>query len=214
MQYVFLGPQGGGKGTQADVLALRLGIPHISTGQIFRDEIARGTELGKAAAELVNQGKLMPDSLTNELIQNRLEFADASNGFILDGYPRNVEQARFLDQHYPKVVAVLLDLPDQAVLERLMGRLSCKQCGAIYHEKFSPPRFFGVCDNCEGKLTKRLDDTEPIIRERLSIYHAQTSPVVEHYKQAGRLVVINAMPPIPEVTRLLMSALKMDKYEG
>lgn len=199
-QFLLLGPQGSGKGTQAKVLAQRLGIPHISTGDMFRGNVAHGTALGKQAQALIEAGKLVPDEITNQMVKERLAQADAQNGFVLDGFPRNLPQAEFLHGLVPTVRAIVLQLSDTEAVRRIAGRLTCPKCGAIYHPLFQPPREDRVCDRCGGKLIQRTDDTAEVVQRRLVTYHQETEPIIEFYRAKGQLVEIDGAPPIAQVT--------------
>ncbi len=207
MRLVFLGPPGSGKGTQAQEFARTLGLPHVSTGDMFRDNIARATELGRRVQELLKSGQLVPDDVTNAMVAERLEQADARGGFIFDGYPRSLPQAEFLSREVPGVRAFLIDLPDDQAVRRIAGRRTCKACAAVYHVDYKPPRVEGECDICRGALEQRNDQTEAVVRDRLAVYHQQTEPVVEYYRAQGALTVIDGRPPIPEVTASLRAAL-------
>ncbi len=206
-RFTLLGPQGSGKGTQAKVLAERLGVPHISTGDMFRDNIARGTSLGLRAKELIEHGTLVPDDLTNALVEERLKQPDARNGFVLDGFPRNMAQAEFLTKLQPEVRAINLELSDDEAVKRIAGRRTCEQCGAIFHLEFNPPKVQGVCDKCGGKLVERSDDTESSVRRRLKDYHTATEPLLEYYRSHGALTSVNGAPAISEVTKLIEQAV-------
>lgn len=205
--FILLGPQGSGKGTQAKVLASRLGAPHISTGDMFRDNIAHSTALGLKAKSLIDQGILVPDDLTNALVAERLAQPDARDGFVLDGYPRNVAQAEFLTSLKPGVRAINLELSDEAAVRRIAGRLTCEQCGAIYHREFQPPKVEGACDRCGGQLVQRSDDTEAAVWHRLSDYHQLTEPLLEYYRGQSKLITVDGAPSIEVVTKNLMQTL-------
>jgi len=195
MNIIFIGPQGSGKGTQAEMLNKKLNIPYVSPGNIFRENISNKTELGKLAAEYINKGKLAPDSVTNDLVKDRLQNDDVKNGFILDGYPRNSVQAEFLDRIAKIDVVLEIYISDEEAVSRLAGRRSCK-CGAVYHLKYNPPKEEGKCDKCGGTLFVRDDDKEKEIKERLSIYHNQTETLLDNYKN---LVRINGEQSIEDV---------------
>lgn len=207
--YIFLGPPGSGKGTQAKELANILGIPHVSTGEIFRDNIARGTELGKKVDELLKAGRLVSDDVTNAVVSNRLKQTDAARGVILDGFPRSLPQAEYLATLSVDVLVVLIELPDDEAVQRISGRRTCSQCGAIYHIEYKPASKSGVCDTCGGELKQRNDETEEVIRGRLSIYHKQTEPLIKFYTASGQLIRVNGLPPISEVTAQMRALLKL-----
>ena len=205
--YVLLGPPGSGKGTQAEVLAQVFLVPHVSTGDMFRTAIAASTELGQRVAGLLKAGQLVPDDATNQVVAERLKQPDASSGFVLDGYPRSLRQAVFLQSLAPEARAVLIELPDDEAVRRIAGRRTCSSCYAIYHVDFKPPRQAGVCDVCGNALVQRNDQTEAVVRDRLAVYHAQTEPLVAFYQAAGTLIRVNGLPPIPEVTAAIRAAL-------
>ena len=206
-RYVFLGPPGSGKGTQAQALAQALQVPHISTGEMFRAAVAAQGELGKRIDGLLKAGQLVPDNVTNELIAERLQQPGATSGFILDGYPRSLVQAEFLSQLAPDTQALLIDLPDAEAVRRIAGRRTCLKCGAVYHLHYQPPPQTGVCDKCGSALEQRNDQTEAVLKERLLIYHQQTEPLVEYYRQRGVLATVDGSPAIPEVTARIRAAL-------
>ena len=206
-RYVFLGPPGSGKGTQAQALAQALQVPHISTGEMFRAAVAAQGELGKRIDGLLKAGQLVPDNVTNELIAERLQQPGATSGFILDGYPRSLVQAEFLSQLAPDTQALLIDLPDAEAVRRIAGRRTCLKCGAVYHLNYQPPQQTDVCDKCGSALEQRNDQTEAVLKERLLIYHQQTEPLVEYYRQRGVLVTVDGSPAIPEVTARIRAAL-------
>lgn len=199
LRAVLFGPQGSGKGTQGRLLAERFDIPFIGVGDLLRDEIAEGTGLGKLLDEYVNQGLLAPDDLVNAVIVERLKRDELSRGFVLDGYPRNVDQAQFLDRHYKITLAVSLRIDDKESLRRLLGRIQCVRCGEVYHLRSAPPVKPGVCSVCGGQLAPREDDTEEAIRRRLATYHFMTEPLSSYYRQRGALLMINGEQSIPYV---------------
>ncbi|MEJ5338902.1 MAG: adenylate kinase [Aquificaceae bacterium] len=210
MIVVFLGPPGSGKGTQAKKLSQELGLVHISTGDILREAVKNQTELGIKAKEYMDRGELVPDSLMIALIE---EVMPQEGGFILDGFPRTVPQAEALDdmlQKHGKGLSwvFLFDLPEEVVVERLSGRLTCSQCGAVYHIKYNPPKEEGICDLCGGRLVQREDDREEIVRKRYRVYTDQTRPLVEFYQQRDKLIRLNAAQDIQEVNRRLLEVLK------
>lgn len=211
MSIILLGPPGSGKGTQAIRLSQALNIPHISTGDLFRDHIKRKTELGQAASSYMNQGKLVPDELTLDMLFARVTQSDCAHGYILDGFPRTVTQAEALAARLPSTMKFLvlnLDVPDEALVERAVGRRSCSVCGAIHHVKFSPPRVEDVCDKCSGKLTHRSDDTAEVVTERLKVYHAQTAPVIEYYKKKGILETVDGTQKPDSVFEELLESVR------
>lgn len=197
MNLVFLGPPGSGKGTQAKMLAEKLKVPHISLGDLLREEVRRASEIGRRAKEIMNAGNLVPDELTIELTRQRTNAADCKNGFILDGFPRSEIQANALDSILKdagrKIDKVIyFQVSEDQVVDRLSGRRSCKSCGAVYHMKFKLPKVEGKCDLCGGELFQRKDDEEGAIRTRFEVYEKQTKPLIERYRLAGNLATVNA----------------------
>ncbi|EDP74974.1 adenylate kinase [Hydrogenivirga sp. 128-5-R1-1] len=198
---VFLGPPGAGKGTQAKRLAQELGLMHISTGDILREAVKKGTPLGKKAKEYMDKGELVPDDLIVALIE---EVMPPEGGVIFDGFPRTIAQAEALDEMLSKKgmgidAVVLFDVPDEVVVERLSGRRVCPSCGAVYHIKFNPPENDEVCDRCGTKLIQRDDDREEVVRNRLEVYRRQTEPLIEYYERKGILIRLDASKEIEEV---------------
>ncbi len=217
MRIVLVGPPGAGKGTQAAFLAANLSIPHISTGDLFRANISQGTELGKQAKAFMDAGNLVPDEVTIGMAKDRMEQQDAQNGFLLDGFPRNVSQAEALDESLKadgqKLDAVLdLEVPEDEVVKRIAGRRICRNDSShVFHVTYSQPEKEGVCDACGGELYQRADDSEETVRNRLDVYHTQTEPIIDHYKAQGLVVTISALGKVDEVTKRAMAALKGDK---
>lgn len=217
MRIVLVGPPGAGKGTQAAYLAKNLSIPHISTGDLFRANISQGTDLGKQAKSYMDAGNLVPDEITIAMARDRMSQPDAVNGFLLDGFPRNVSQAVALDEALAadgvKLDAVLdLEVPEDEVVKRIAGRRVCRNDSAhVFHVTYSPPKKEGVCDVCGGELYQRNDDSEDTVRTRLEIYHTQTEPIIDHYRAQGLVVTISALGKVTDVTDRAMEALRRDK---
>lgn len=208
---VLMGPPGSGKGTQAQGLSQALGLPHIASGDLFREHLARKTELGRLAAEYMEKGELVPDAVTIRMVLERLKEPDAAGGAILDGFPRTVEQARALDEALAAEGqeverAINLDVPQEELLRRLSGRWICRNCQASYHEVSAPPKVPGVCDRCGGPLYQREDDTRETALRRLEVYERQTLPLLDYYRQQGKLVEVNGTGTIEEVGAALREA--------
>ncbi|MBT2441552.1 adenylate kinase [Streptomyces sp. ISL-36] len=214
MRIVLVGPPGAGKGTQAAFLAKNLDIPHISTGDLFRANISQGTELGLKAKAFMDAGDLVPDEVTIGMAKDRMEQADAANGFLLDGFPRNVAQAEALDvvlkAEDMQLDAVLdLEVPEDEVVKRIAGRRICRNDSAhVFHVTYTPPKAEGVCDVCGGELYQRDDDSEETVRRRLEVYHTQTEPIIDYYRAQNLVVTISALGKVDEVTGRAMAALK------
>ncbi|MGV9502888.1 adenylate kinase [Streptomyces sp. NPDC003642] len=214
MRIVLVGPPGAGKGTQAAFLAKNLSIPHISTGDLFRANISRQTELGKLAKSYMDAGNLVPDEVTIAMAKDRMQQPDAVNGFLLDGFPRNVSQAEALDELLEsegmQLDAVLdLEVPEDEVVKRIAGRRVCRNESAhVFHVTYKPPAKEGVCDVCGGELYQRDDDSEETVRKRLEVYHTQTEPIIDYYKAQGLVVTISALGKVEDVTARAMEALK------
>ncbi len=213
MQIVLFGPPGAGKGTQAKFLSEELNIPHISTGDILRENVKKGTALGMKAKAYMDRGELVPDQLLNDLVRSRLEAPDTKKGFLLDGYPRTIPQAKALDEIMDdlnrKLDAVVnIDVGAAELVRRLSGRRICRACGASYHVAFNPPRAVDVCDACGGELYQRADDREEAIKNRLAVYKKQTQPVLDYYKRKGILIDVDGDREIEEVRADVIHALK------
>lgn len=204
LRTVLLGPPGAGKGTQAVRIVEKYNVPHISTGDIFRENIKNGTELGKKAQEYMNKGELVPDDLVIDLATSRLLEDDCKNGFLLDGFPRTVYQAEKLDEfltaHGMKLDKVIdIEVEKEELITRLTGRRVCKQCGASYHVVNIPPKKEGICDICGGELFQRADDTVETVENRIEVYNEQTMPLVDYYKRADNIVTIDGALPLETV---------------
>jgi adenylate kinase len=214
MRIVLVGPPGAGKGTQAALLASRLAIPHISTGDLFRAHRDQGTELGRQVESIMNEGGLVPDEITVAMAEDRMEQPDATDGFLLDGFPRNITQSEALDgllrEWGHKLDAVLdLEVPEDEVVKRIAGRRICRNDSShVFHVTYSKPEKEGVCDACAGELYQRDDDSEETVRKRLEVYHTQTEPIIDYYRAQGLVVTISALGKVDEVTKRAMDALK------
>ncbi len=190
MNIVMMGAQGTGKGTVAGILKENLNIPHISTGDIFRKNIKEGTELGKIATKYADEGKLVPDEVTNEMVKNRISESDCKNGWILDGYPRNLVQAKKLDEMMEESgnkvdMVIYLTTPTDEIIERVMARRECPKCKRVYNMVINKPKNGEICDDCGVELTRRVDDTEEKLQTRLNIFFSETQPVIDYYKKQG-----------------------------
>lgn len=214
MRLVFLGAPGSGKGTQAKILEKHLGVPQISTGDLLRAAVKAGTDLGKKAKAKMDAGELVPDTLVLGLLKERLAEPDTKKGFILDGFPRNLAQAKALDDVLlgigrPLDTALLIDVDLEVIMKRITGRLTCGDCGQMYNTYFSPPAEEGICDKCGGKnLTRRADDNETTVRKRLEVYESETKPLVEYYMDHGFLTsVMGDSGSIDDISRRIISAI-------
>jgi adenylate kinase len=213
MRIVLVGPPGAGKGTQAEYIASYFGIPKISTGDIFRSNVAEETPLGLEAKKFMDAGELVPDEVTIGMVRDRLAEDDASDGFLLDGFPRTVPQAIDLgamlnELQTPLDVALELVVDEDEVVRRLSGRRTCRRCAHIWHVDFDPPTVQGVCDSCGGELFQRDDDRPDTVRRRLEVYAEQTAPIVDHYAEHGVLIGIDATGPVESVTERAIDTLR------
>ncbi|MEU5209697.1 adenylate kinase [Streptomyces sp. NPDC020742] len=214
MRIVLVGPPGAGKGTQAAYLAKNLAIPHISTGDLFRANISQGTPLGVEAKSYMDAGNLVPDSVTIGMAEDRMEQPDAAEGFLLDGFPRNIGQAEALDAYLKDknltLDAVLdLEVPEDEVVKRIAGRRICRNDSShVFHAEYNKPKTEGVCDVCGGELYQRDDDREETVRKRLEVYHTETEPIIDYYKAQDLVVTIPALGKVEEVTERAMAALQ------
>jgi adenylate kinase len=212
MYLVFLGAPGAGKGTQAAIISKTLGLAHIASGDLFRQAVVKGTELGNLVKSYMEKGALVPDEVTIRVISERLNETDCKLGCVFDGFPRTLEQAKALDQtlsSQKKAIdkAIYIDVDSEELLKRLSGRWTCRQCQAVYHEIASPPKIAGKCDKCGGELYQRPDDNEKTIRERLKVYFAQTTPLLDYYKTSGKLIRVYGQLSIDEVAKQIVTAL-------
>lgn len=213
MNIIMLGPPGCGKGTQAKRLIDKYGIPQISTGDLLREAVKKGTALGQKAKSFMDAGRLVPDEVVVGMVEERFKQADCQPGFILDGFPRTVPQAEALDRTLAQMGRAIdrvisIEVPDDEVVQRLSGRRTCRNCGAMYHIKFNPPKQAGVCDQCGGELYQRDDDNEKTIRNRLQVYHEQTSPLIAYYGKKGLVKAVPGSGPIDGITKAIMQALE------
>ena len=204
MKIVMLGAPGAGKGTQANMIAEKYNIPHISTGDIFRANIKNGTELGKEAKGYMDKGQLVPDELTVKLLLDRVAQADCKNGYVLDGFPRTIPQAEVLDGELTKNgekldYAIDVDVPDENIIHRMGGRRACLKCGATYHVEYVPPKKEGICDVCGSELVLRDDDKPETVKNRLKVYHDQTQPLIEYYTKQNVLHSVDGTQDVNQV---------------
>lgn len=208
MKIIMLGAPGAGKGTQAKKITSKYNIPHISTGDIFRMNIKNGTELGTKAKTYMDQGLLVPDELVVDLVVDRLKQDDCANGYVLDGFPRTIPQAKALLAAREKVdFALNVDVPDENIVRRMSGRRACIRCGATYHVEFAPPKVEDTCDACGNNLVLRYDDTPETVQKRLGIYHEQTKPLIDYYTEIGILRTIDGTVEIEEVFQEIVNIL-------
>mgnify|MGYP001945835415 FL=1 len=215
LRLVLLGPPGAGKGTQASAIISKYSIPHISTGDIFRANIKNGTELGKQVEAYMNKGLLVPDELVVSIVKDRLTEEDCKDGFLLDGFPRTVNQAEALDEELKKMnlkldKVVNIQVGKEILIERAIGRRICKNCGATYHIKFNPPKEENICDKCGGKLHQRDDDKVETVEKRIEVYHEQTKPLIEYYDKKGLLLNVDGTKPVEEVFNEIIASVEGD----
>ena len=204
MKIIMLGAPGAGKGTQAKMIAEKYGVPHVSTGDIFRANIKNGTELGMEAKKYMDQGLLVPDELTVRILLDRVAQKDCENGYVLDGFPRTIPQAEVLDGALTELgdkidYAIDVNVPDENIVRRMSGRRACLTCGATYHIEHIPPRQEGICDKCGSELVLRDDDKPETVKNRLAVYHEQTQPLIDFYEKKGVLRTVDGTLPMEEV---------------
>ena len=212
MRVILLGPPGAGKGTQAAIIAERAGVAHIASGDLFRKHLGEGTELGKLAKTYMDKGELVPDEVTIRMVLERIAEPDATEGYVLDGFPRTMEQARALDAALAEQGeriddAPLVEVDSEELVRRLAGRWICRGCQTPYHEFSAPPNKPGVCDACGGELYQRDDDKPEVVRARLETYDRQTAPLIGYYEQQGKLTRVNGQQPVEQVTEDLLRAV-------
>ena len=212
MKIIMLGAPGAGKGTQAKMIADKYGVPHISTGDIFRANIKNGTELGMEAKKYMDQGLLVPDELTVRILLDRVAQDDCKNGYVLDGFPRTIPQAEVLDSELTKLgdhidYAINVDVPDENIVKRMSGRRACLTCGATYHIEHVPPKKEGICDVCGSELVLRDDDRPETVKNRLNVYHEQTQPLIDFYTEKGVLKTVDGTVPMEEVFAAITAIL-------
>ena len=212
MKIIMLGAPGAGKGTQAKMIADKYGVPHVSTGDIFRANIKNGIELGMEAKKYMDQGLLVPDELTVRILLDRVAQDDCKNGYVLDGFPRTIPQAEVLDSELTKLgdhidYAINVDVPDENIVKRMSGRRACLTCGATYHIEHVPPKKEGICDVCGSELVLRDDDKPETVKNRLNVYHEQTQPLIDFYTEKGVLKTVDGTVPMEEVFAAITAIL-------
>lgn len=212
MKIIMLGAPGAGKGTQAKMIADKYGVPHVSTGDIFRANIKNGTELGMEAKKYMDQGLLVPDELTVRILLDRVAQDDCKNGYVLDGFPRTIPQAEVLDSELTKLgdhidYEINVDVPDENIVKRMSGRRACLTCGATYHIEHVPPKKEGICDVCGSELVLRDDDKPETVKNRLNVYHEQTQPLIDFYTEKGVLKTVDGTVPMEEVFAAITAIL-------
>ncbi|MFQ6051660.1 MAG: adenylate kinase [Candidatus Hydrothermarchaeota archaeon] len=212
MHLILLGAPGAGKGTQAKMVAEKFGIPHIATGDILREAVKEGTQLGKEAVKYMEKGKLVPDEIVIGIIEERLREDDCKKGFVLDGFPRTIAQAEALDSVLDKIgidldLVIDLKVDKEELVRRISQRRICRSCEKPYHLTFNPPKVSGVCDECGGELYQRSDDTEETVRKRISVYEEQTFPLIDYYKKKGILKEVDGNRPIEEISESINKLL-------
>ncbi len=212
MKIIMLGAPGAGKGTQAKMIADKYGVPHISTGDIFRANIKNGTELGMEAKKYMDQGLLVPDELTVKILLDRVAKDDCEKGYVLDGFPRTIPQAEVLEEALANIgdkidFAIDVDVPDENIVRRMSGRRACLSCGATYHIEHVPPKAEGICDRCGKELVLRVDDKAETVKNRLNVYHEQTQPLIDFYEKKGVLKSVDGTVDMQDVFAAIVSIL-------
>ena len=208
MKLILLGAPGAGKGTQAENISREYHIPQISTGNILRGEVKAGTELGLRVKDILAAGQLVPEEIVIEMGKKRLAEPDCANGYILDGFPRNIAQADALATFAQIDAVLVITVPDEKIVARMSGRRTCPTCGATFHVESNPPKKEGICDLCGAALTIRADDREEVVRDRLRVYHEQTEPLIAYYTERGLVRTVEGQDKLEDTTRLTMQALR------
>ncbi|MCR5116911.1 MAG: adenylate kinase [Lachnospiraceae bacterium] len=212
MKIIMLGAPGAGKGTQAEMICEKYGLPHVSTGDIFRANIKNGTELGKEAKQYMDKGQLVPDELTVKILLDRVAQDDCKNGYVLDGFPRTIPQAEVLEEALNKLgdkidYAINVEVPDENIINRMSGRRACVNCGATYHVVYAPTKVEGICDKCGEKLILRDDDKPETVKSRLDVYHKQTQPLIEFYSKKNILKEVDGTVSMNDVFNSIVAIL-------
>ena len=209
MKLILLGAPGAGKGTQAEIIAEKYGIPTISTGNIIRAALKNGTEMGLKAKSYIDAGNLVPDEVVIGIVKERLAEDDCKNGYILDGFPRTIPQAEALDNMGFDIDAALsIEVADEEIVKRMSGRRVCEKCGASYHTEYKKPKTEGCCNFCDGKLVIRKDDEPETVKNRLNVYHSETEPLKDYYRNCGKLLIVEGQEEVKDTTRLVLAALE------
>jgi len=213
VKIILLGAPGAGKGTQAGLISQKLNLAHIATGDLFRQAIEKGTELGRTAKSYMEKGQLVPDEVTVRMVLDRITADDCKNGIVLDGFPRNLQQARALDQALEMQkngidAVIYIKVSEEELLKRLGGRWICRRCQTPYHEIYSPPKVAGICDKCGGELYQRPDDNINTIKKRLEVYFNETAPLIDYYKQKGKLIEVDGEGSMEEINERIVSVLQ------
>jgi len=216
MHIILMGPPGAGKGTQAEMLAKEYAIPHVSTGDIFRNAIKEGTEMGLKAKEYMDKGALVPDEVVVGIVKERLQMPDCAGGVLLDGFPRTLEQAEVLDEVLQELkmqidAVINVEVAEDELVARLTGRRVCQKCNTTYHVKNNPPKVRNICDHCGGELYQRSDDTVETVKERLAVYNTQTMPIIDYYKRKGNYLSVDGSQPIDKVSKEIIEKLNQLK---